>query len=94
MMAGIMDNEKAEMSTLAELILAQSTNADCLSVFASVRKLNTRFIVDSHTVLVLVSTLHGASQRVVPASIRSHLITVAITAFWPASQASVKCTTP
>lgn len=70
MMESITDNHKAKIPTLAEFILAKSTNEDYCSAFASAGKLNTCSNVDSDGVLVRVFLLEGASQRVLPASLR------------------------
>lgn len=61
MMAGIAENEKAEIPKLAKFIPAQSTDADCRSTLASVGKPNMRFNVDRDGVFVRVSTLNCAA---------------------------------
>lgn len=73
------DSEKAEVLTLKELITAQSTIADCLTVFASVGKRNTPLKVDSGGVLWIVVPLDNTSQGVVAAPVDpnvSHLCPV------------------
>lgn len=51
-MAGITDNDEAEIPTLAALISAQSTNTDCFSAFSSFGKVNNRSTVDSDDVFL------------------------------------------
>lgn len=68
MKASILDNEKMEIPTLAELILAQCTDADYRSAFVSVGKRSTSRNVDSDGMLVQVSPSQGVSQRIVPTS--------------------------
>lgn len=60
MLAGIEDNEKTELPMLPEFISAQSTDADCRSMFTSVGKPNMSFNVDTDGVLVRVSSLDVA----------------------------------
>lgn len=50
LIVGIKDNDKAELPTLAEFILADSTDADCRSAFA--RKPYNHFNADSDGVFV------------------------------------------
>lgn len=54
-MAGIIDNEKAEMPTLTEFTEMQSTYSDCRAAFLTIEKPNTRFNVDSDGVLVRIA---------------------------------------
>lgn len=61
-MAGIADNYKEKVPTLAEFISVQSSDADFRSTFPSVEKQNTRFNIDSDRKLVRVSPLNGTSQ--------------------------------
>lgn len=68
-MEGITNNEQAKTPTLAELIMAQSSDVACRAVFTSIGKPNSRFNDDIDGVLVRVSHLHGVSKRVVPASL-------------------------
>lgn len=64
----------AEISTLTPFITAQSTGWECPSTFTSVRKLNTGFSADSDRALVQVSSLHLASQKYIPASLRARFL--------------------
>lgn len=68
-MAGVTDNDKKEIRTLAEFIMAQFSEVDCRAAFTFVEKLNTRLSVSSDRVLVRVLPLCGAPQRVVPAAL-------------------------
>lgn len=52
-MTGIMDNEKTEIPTLAEIFSEQSTNTEGRSALVSIRTPNTRFNIDSDGVLGL-----------------------------------------
>lgn len=71
-MTGITDSKNVEIPTLAEFISAQSTDTYCRSAYASIEKPNSGFNVESDGVLFQVSSLDGASQRVVPASLSPH----------------------
>lgn len=62
MSADVTDNDNAEIPTLANLISAHFTDADCLSVLASVGEPNTRFNVDSDEMIVPVSPLDSTSN--------------------------------
>lgn len=70
LLAGITDNEKAEIPTLSKFITAQSTDSGCRTASMPVGKPITLFRIDSDGVLVRVFSLGGASQRVVPATLR------------------------
>lgn len=61
MRAGTADNEKAEVSTLAEFISAKCTDADCSSAFVSGGQLIIGSNVDNDKVLVPVFSLNCAS---------------------------------
>lgn len=74
MMVGITCNDKGKIPSLDEIISAQSNDPYFRSTFAYVRKPNTLFNAESDGVLVSVSPLNGASQRVVPVSIRPRFL--------------------
>lgn len=74
MMAGITDNDKSEIKTLAKYISAQSTDTDNHFPFASVGKPNTCFNVGSDDTLIRVSYFDGASQLVVTTSLCPRLL--------------------
>lgn len=69
--ADIKDNEKPEIPTFAEFISVLSTVVDCSSVLESIGKPNTRFNLKGDGVLLQLSPLDRASQRVGPAYVRS-----------------------
>lgn len=73
-MAGITDNKKVEILTLAEFITAQTSEAHCRAALTSVGKQNTHFNGDSDRGFVRASTLDSVSQRVVPASPRLFIL--------------------
>lgn len=60
LVAAITDNGKAEITSLAESISAQSTDAARCSAFASVGKSNTCFNVNSDGMLVRVSPFYSS----------------------------------
>lgn len=51
MMSCIRNDDIVEIPTIAELVSAQLADADCSSAFASARRPNTRFYVDTNGVL-------------------------------------------
>lgn len=69
MTAGVMDNQKTEIPTLAKFLTAQTSYVDCRAAFVSAGIPDTCFNFDSDGVLVRVSPLFGASQRIVPTSL-------------------------
>lgn len=69
-MTGIPDNEKAEISTLAEFVFAQWAPADCRVAFPSFGKRHIHSNVIRDGVLYRVAFLNGTSQRVVTASLQ------------------------
>lgn len=71
-MTGVTDNNRAKTLTIAESISAQHTAADCRSTFAFVENQSTHLNVSSYGVLIRVSQLDVAQQRVVPAVLRPH----------------------
>lgn len=80
-LAGITDNEKTETLALSEIISLHSSDSDCRVCFVSVAESNTRFSVDSNGVFFRVSELHGASWRIVPATLHPASFTFATTPY-------------
>lgn len=62
MIAAVMDDEKAEITTQADFISEQSTDRNYSSPVASAAKPKTRFDINKNGLLVRVSPLGGASQ--------------------------------
>lgn len=65
---GIMDNSRAKIKTLDEVISERSTNVDFCTTLTSGGRPNTLFNVDTDGMAAQVSSLKGASHRVVPTS--------------------------
>lgn len=91
--AGVMDNGSPEISTLAEFIPTQPTDADYGTTFATTGKLNTCFRYDNEEGLAHRSPLHGASHRVVPVSVCPLSFCAGTLPFCLATLVNVNCTT-
>lgn len=94
MMAGITENVKAEIATLIEFINTQCICAELHAALVSMRRPNTRSHVGGYGVLVRSSSLYGALQQVVPASIRFLFLHHWYCNLLPVTLGSVACTTP
>lgn len=68
-MAGTTSKEKAEIPTLSKFIIAQCSDLDCRAAIVSEERAKPGFYVDSDGVMVRVSPLDGASQKIVPVSV-------------------------
>lgn len=74
MMECATDNETASIAMFAELRTAQSTDADCHIAFPYFQNQKLLRSADSNEVLVRVSALDGASQRVLPGSLHPRFL--------------------
>lgn len=71
-MAGIRDNEKAEISKFSDFRAAQSINPDFLVAYASVGKADASFNVSSDGVLLWVLILYITNKRFVRSELLAH----------------------
>lgn len=94
MMAGIENNNKTYIPTLAEFTSPQFNDADCSSVFASDGTPNTRFNVERDEVLVRVSILDDVTQWVVSGSLSPRSFGFVTIPFWLVILTNVNWTVP